>query len=381
MGKARFAMIGCALFVAWSGPWPTGASATSAPSSVACATQVVSTWSVAQLAAETVVVSVNADNVAAMVPAAQAGFGGLLLFGSTAPADMSTLLARVQARTASHFPMLVMTDEEGGGVQRLTNLTGSLPWAQTMGKNLTPARIAAVGRRVGRALLAAGVNVDLAPVLDVDGRAVQPGRADPDGLRSFGGSPKLVARDGAAFALGLSQAHVTSVVKHFPGLGGSSGNTDYAPATTRRWSVLQKTALVPFQRAIAGGVPAIMLSNATVPGLTSLPSSLSPVVVTYLRQTLGFQGLIVTDALSAGAISALHLSESAAMVEALQAGADLVLNGSPTTPAASLAIAERDAAAIVGAVNDNTLARSTLVAAAAQVLATRNQVACPVPAS
>jgi beta-N-acetylhexosaminidase len=109
---------------------------------------------------------------------------------------------------------------------------------------------------------------------------------------------------------------------------------------------LQKTALAPFEKAIAGGVPAVMLSNASVPGLTALPASLSPAVVSELRQQLGFRGLIVTDSLSAGAISAIHLSEPAAMVRALQAGADLVLNGSPGTPANSLAQAQRDSNAV-----------------------------------
>jgi beta-N-acetylhexosaminidase len=108
-----------------------------------------------------------------------------------------------------------------------------------------------------------------------------------------------------------------------------------------------------------------------------LPSSISPAVVEELRQTLGFTGLIVTDALSAGAISAIHLSEPAAMVKALQAGADLLLNGSPGSAASSFALAEKDANAIVKAVNDGTLPSSTLVAAAAQVLATRNVLACP----
>jgi beta-N-acetylhexosaminidase len=353
------------------------ASAGDTTTNLACATQIVEGWPLTRQADETIVVSVKATNVGAMVPAARAGFGGLLLFGTTAPANFAVLLARVQARSAQMYPMLVMTDEEGGGVRRLTNLVRTFPWAQTMGENLSPSRITAIAERVGASLLASGVNVDLAPVLDVDGRAVDPSASDPDGLRSFGGSPSLVAADGAAFLRGLTLSHVVSVVKHFPGLGGASRNTDDGPATTKPWPVLQRTALEPFERAIADGVPAVMLSNASVPGLTSLPSSISPAVVEELRQTLGFTGLIVTDALSAGAISAIHLSEPAAMVKALQAGADLLLNGSPGSAASSFALAEKDANAIVKAVNDGTLPSSTLVAAAAQVLATRNVLACP----
>jgi beta-N-acetylhexosaminidase len=219
--------------------------------------------------------------------------------------------------------------------------------------------------------------MDLAPVLDVDGRSVEPGEADPDGLRSFGGSPSLVATDGTAFMEGLSDANLTSVLKHFPGLGGASRNTDYGPATTKPWSVLKVTALVPFEKAIAAGAPAVMLSNASVPGLTTLPAGISPAVVRELRQNLGFKGLLVTDSLSAGAISALHLSAAQAAVKALAAGADLILAGSAGTPAAEVTFAKDISRSIVSAVVHGVLARSTLVAAVAQVLATRNTLTCP----
>lgn len=269
-----------------------------------------------------------------------------------------------------------MTDDEGGGVERLTNLVGSFPWAQTMGKNLNVARITSVARRVGTSLLSAGVNTDLAPVLDVDGRAQFPGAANPDGYRSFSGVPSVAAADGTAFMRGLQQAGVTSVVKHFPGLGSSTRNTDFGPAATLSWATLQTTGLVPFRQAIANGATAVMMSNAHVPGLSSLPAGLSPVVVQVLRHTLGFQGLIVTDSLSAGAIGALHLAEPAAAVIALAAGDDLILFGSPYSVPRSLALAAKISTAIVSAVAVGSLAQSTLIAAAAQVLAARNQLTC-----
>jgi beta-N-acetylhexosaminidase len=220
------------------------------------------------------------------------------------------------------------------------------------------------------------VNTDLAPVLDVDGRAQFPGAANPDGYRSFSGVASTAATDGSAFMKGLQAAGVTTVVKHFPGLGYSTRNTDYGPAATLSWAKLQTTGLVPFRQAIANGATAVMMSNARVPGLSSLPAGLSPVVVQYLRNTLGFKGLIVTDSLSAGAISALHLAEPAASVIALAAGDDLILFGSPTSVTASLALAAKISTAIVNAVADGALAKSTLVAAAAQDLAARNQLTC-----
>jgi beta-N-acetylhexosaminidase len=271
---------------------------------------------------------------------------------------------------------MIMTDDEGGGIIRFPNLVGEWPWAQTMGSTMTPAQIEQQGRRVGTAMTRAGLNVDLAPVADVDARAVWPSATNPDGLRSFGGSPAQDGRDVAAFAAGLAAAHVLAVVKHFPGLGYATGNTDNAPAATKPWSVLQSTGLVPFRQAIAGGVGAIMMSNASIPGLTSLPAGLSSVAVSQLRHQLGFKGLIMTDALSAVAISARHLSVAQASVAALSAGADQVLNGNPASPGLASQTASLTTAAIVAAVAHGTLTRVEVVNAAAQVLASNNTLSC-----
>jgi len=351
---------------------PLVATSTASPQNLSCAQAVVTTWSLPALAAETIVVPVDATAVATMVPAAKDGFGGIIFFGSTAPTTLAATLARVQSASANGFPLLVMTDEEGGGVWRLANLVPGIPWAQTMGRTLTPDQITAKAKRVGTQLLKLGVTVDLAPVLDVDGRAVEPGARDPDGYRSFSGLPAVAAADGTAFVRGLGQAGVTAVVKHFPGLGGSNVNTDVAPAATKPWSVLQTTGLVPFKRAIAAGTPAVMMSNASIPGLTSLPAGISAAAVKALRSSLGFSGLIVTDSLSAGALSARHISVPQAAVDALRAGSDEVLFGIPAAPATSLSLALQVRAAIVAAVVHHTLLRTTLVAAAAQVLAVRH---------
>lgn len=351
--------------------------ASSTTSNLVCAEATVASWTTRQLASETIVVPVDASQVATMVPAARAGYGGLIVFGTVAPAGFVAGLKAVQAVVPHGLSMMVMTDEEGGGVQRLTNLTPSIPWAQTMGRTLTAYQIQALGLRVGRALARAGVNVDLAPVLDVDGRRVGPSAANPDGMRSFSGSPSAAAVDGTAFMTGLALGGVTSVVKHFPGLGGSNGNTDYGPAHTMSWSALQTTGLVAFSYAVGHGATAIMLSNASVPGLTSLPAGISPAVVKVLRETLGFTGLIVTDSLSAGAMSARHLSVPAAGVAALQAGADQLLFGIPRPPLTSMSLSNLVVRAIIAAVTAGTLTRATLATAAAQVLAVRNVVACP----
>lgn len=357
----------------------TGESNASSSNQLVCATQIVSAWPVRQIANETIVVPVYATSIGSMAPAARAGYGGLLLFGTVAPASMPAIIGALQRERPLPNSMLVMTDEEGGGVMRLNNAVSAFPWAQVMGRHYSPVQILGVARRVGWQLQHLGVNMDLAPVIDVDGRAEFPGAANPDGLRAFSGIPAIVAADGTAFMQGLIKANVIPVVKHFPGLGYATRNTDYGPAATLSWATLQATGLVPFKQAIANGAPAVMLSNARVPGLSALPAGLSPAVVQVLRNTLNFKGLIVTDSLSAGAISALHLAEPAASVMALQAGADLILFGSPTSPAKSLALAGGISDAIVAAVNNGTLLKSILVTAAAQVLVTNNTVSCPSP--
>ncbi|NNN01158.1 MAG: hypothetical protein HKL86_04930 [Acidimicrobiaceae bacterium] len=352
-------------------------SAAASPTNLQCAVQVVSSWSLAQQANETIVVSVDAMSLGGMVPAARAGYGGLLLFGNRGSNVMATTVRALQKMTPHHYPMMVMTDEEGGGVMRLNNLVGPFAWPQVMGRTLSPQQIGAVAQRVGTQLAALGVNTDLAPVLDLDSRAVWPGPSNPDGLRSFGAAPLKNAVQATAFMSGLTKAGVTSVLKHFPGLGGSSGNTDYGPATTKPWAVLKTSALIPFEKAIASGARAVMMSNAVVPGLTTIPASLSAPAVSVLRNQLGFEGLIMTDSLSAGAISALHLSEANAAVLALRAGVDQILYHTSSTVSGTLGEAQLISASIQRAVTSGSLPSTVLVDAAAHVLATRSTLSCP----
>lgn len=351
-------------------------SAALAPTTRACAIRLVDTWSLTRVARETVVVSAQASSLDSLRAGAVQGYGGFLLFGASAPAALPGTLASLRQLEPDHLRPMIMTDDEGGGVIRFANLVGHWPWAQTMGATMTPAQVTRQGRQVGAAMARAGLNVDLAPVADVDARAVWPGPANPDGLRSFGGSPARAAADVVAFATGLAQSGVLAVVKHYPGLGYATGNTDNAPAATQPWPVLERTALVPFRRAIASGVRAVMMSNASVPGLSTLPAGLSRVVVSQLRHQMGFQGLIMTDALSAGAISARHLSVPQASVDALAAGVDQVMNGNPSSPALALQTASLTTAAIVTAVAAGSLTREELVRAAARVLVATNSLAC-----
>lgn len=330
-----------------------------------------------RLAAQVVAVPVQASNVGEIAHEVRTGFGGLLLFGTSAPSSLGATLRRLETMTPQGLGLLVMTDEEGGDVRRLDNLVGAFPWARTMARTMSPSSITALARRVGAQLLAAGVNTDLAPVLDVDGRDVAPSAADADGWRSFGGVTSVVIADGTAFMSGLLGSHVVPVVKHFPGLGGSTGNTDYGAAATRPWPALKGSALHAFEGAIRRGAPAIMVANARVPGLTSLPASLSSsVMVGVLRQWLGFKGLIVTDSLTSGAIAATHLSVPAASVAAIAAGADLVLLGAQATTRADRALSDSVSRTIAAGVANGMLPRATLEDAVGHVLVAKGDSSC-----
>lgn len=272
------------------------------------------------------------DMGAAHVAAADGAGGVLFLGAATPPADLAARLRPAFSGTPGPAP-IAMADQEGGGIQRLTPPVPSIPWPRTMAATSSPQRVQQLAESTGAAMVSLGVRMDLAPVADVDSGA-GPSASDPDGRRSFSGSATTASTYTVAFMQGLAQAGVVAVVKHFPGLGGATGNTDNGPASTQPLSSLESSGIVPFRAAIAAGAPAVMIANAAVPGLTTLPASLSPAAVTgLLRAQLGFSGLVVTDSLSAGAITAAGYDLPRAAVAAVGAGADMILFGSTLTPA------------------------------------------------
>lgn len=319
---------------------PTQTSTSARPTARSSCTNasVVSSWTLARRAAQVLAVPVRDFHTTGATAEVSAGAGGVLFLGSASPpADLAARLRTLVGAAPSVRP-LVMADEEGGGVQRLAGLVDPIPWARTMAQTMSTAQTRALARTAARQMRALGVTSDLAPVLDVDSRP-GPSSANADGQRSFSGNPEVAAAYGTAFMSGLLAGGVLPVVKHFPGLGGAQRNTDVGRATTSPLATLSVRDLVPFRVAIRDGAPAVMTSNASVPGLTSLPASLSRAVIEgLLRTELGFHGLVVTDSLSAGAIRSVTPSLSDATVRALAAGADLVLFGSTLTPADDAAL-------------------------------------------
>lgn len=297
------------------------------------------------------------------------GAGGVILFGKQAPLDLGATLRRLAGKAPDGIAPMVMTDEEGGVVQRMANLVGEMPSARQMAATMSAAQIQQLATQVGRKMKAAGITVDLAPVLDLDNRP-GPSSTNPDGTRSFSLTESVAEAKGLAFARGLLDAGVVPVVKHFPGLGGATGNTDDKAATTLPWSTLRKAGLLPFAAAVRAGMPAVMIANASVPGLTTTPASLSPTVITtVLRGQLHFTGLVMTDSLSAAAIRSAGYSVPAASVQALRAGADMVLFDTSS-------LTRQVIQAIVAAVNSGRLTRDRLEDAVAHILTVKHVDLC-----
>jgi beta-N-acetylhexosaminidase len=352
------------------------APATARPTPTAtCTTQtVLASWSVARLAEQTVVIPVDEGAVGSITAEVAAGAGGVILFGSSAPTDLGQSLARLAGHAPDGIAPFVMTDEEGGAVQRMANLVGTMPSARQMAATMSAAQIQQLATRVGGAMKAAGITMDLAPVLDLDDRP-GPSTSNPDGTRSFSAVEKTAETDGIAFARGLIAAGVVPVVKHFPGLGAASGNTDSVAASTLPWNTLQGNGLLPFAAAVRADLPAVMIANASVPGLTSLPGSVSPAVITtVLRNQLHFSGLVITDSLSAVALQSAGYSVPRAAVAALQAGADMVLYNA--TPSNVASLTNQVVQAMVTAVAGGTLSRSRLEDAVRHILAAKHVDLC-----
>jgi beta-N-acetylhexosaminidase len=237
--------------------------------------------------------------------------GGVILVGRWTPHEMRATTDTLHAAgCAIDRPLLLLVDQEGGYARRLTWAAPAHDAGELGRLGLAATRREA--RAAAAALHAAGIDVDLAPVTDTLG---------PGGFlggRSFGTSPSLVGRLAAAFVTTLQANGIAATTKHFPGLGTARRSTDDHVVS------LAATELGPFRTAIAAGAKLVMVSSARYPALddTGTPAVFSrPIVTDLLRGSLGFHGVVVTDALDAPAPA----RTPHAPARALAAGVDLLL--------------------------------------------------------
>lgn len=252
------------------------------------------------------------------------GVGGVILFARNIdnPLQVWELTGELQslARERGGPPLLIAVDQEGGPVQRLKDPFTRLPAARELGEQATPGEVQALFQRVGRELALVGVNLNLAPVLDV---ARSP--ECPLWERSFGPDPEKVAVYGAVAIRGLLAGGVLATAKHFPGLGDTRRDSHLVLPTAESPDPERAVDLKPFAAAVAAGVPVVMTAHVRVPVWEDTPATLSPRAIrTWLRGRLGFTGVVMTDDLEMGAIREQGEVPEAAM-QALAAGADLLL--------------------------------------------------------
>ena len=288
------------------------------------------------------------------------GLGGVCLFGSNT-ADGSEAVRRLTGAVHAANPAAVVAiDEEGGDVTRLHARAGSPQLgAAALGVLDDLAVTEATGWAVGRALADAGIDLDLAPVADVNSCADNP----VIGTRSFGADPTSAAAHVVAWTTGLQAAGVAACVKHFPGHGDTHEDSHLGlPVVDVDLETLHRRELVPFAAAVRHGVAAVMTSHLVVPALDpKSPATMSWRVLDLLRDNVGFAGVIVTDALDmAGASAGRGIPEAAVL--SLAAGADLLCLGPDKD--ADLVQAVRDA--IVRAVRGGRLTEERLAEAAAR---------------
>ena len=241
------------------------------------------------------------------------------------PTQIATLSNGLQqaAADAGQPPLLISTDQEGGNVTRIGAPLAVSPGNMAIGATFSPIDSYAMSHVTGEQLAALGINVDDAPVVDVNTNPAN----TADGPRSFGDRALPVSALAAASVLGYQQAGIAATAKHFPGLGSTSVNTDNGVAVTdETLAEFQRNDLPPFRAAIAAGVDEIMAAHIIAPSLdpSGAPASVSrPIVTGLLRDTLHYHGVVVTDALSAAALESIPTDQRA--LQAFQAGDDQLL--------------------------------------------------------
>jgi beta-N-acetylhexosaminidase len=252
------------------------------------------------------------------------GLAGVILFRQNLPsrATARTLIAEIESICRSpglRDPLLIMVDQEGGLVKRLAG-TPTASAAQMGAAGAASSR--AQGRATAVNLSGVGMNVDLAPVLDV----ARAGGTIASTERGFGSTAAVVEATAVPFAVGLQGLGVVATAKHFPGLGAAAGNTDFA---VQRIDLPKQTLRAvderPYRRFVAAGGELVMLSTAIYPAFSAKPAAFARQIATgELRRRIGFKGVSITDALESAAVHDFG-GPAAAARAASAAGTDLLL--------------------------------------------------------
>ena len=273
------------------------------------------------------------------------GFSGVILFGQNISDNAQTTrlvdqLQKANAKNSSHTQLLISTDQEGGTVTRLahgTTMMGNMALGAINDTEVTK-EVATV---IGSECTALGINVDFAPDVDVNNNPANP----VIGVRSFSDDPQLVAKHGSEFVKAMNDTGVVSTLKHFPGHGDTDTDSHTGlPMVDKSYEQLEQNELVPFKACIEAGSQMIMTAHIQYPQIEKdtytsvfdgeqiyIPATLSDDIITgVLREKLGYNGVVITDAFEMAAI-AKHFDKYDAAKLAIGAGVDILLMPVDTT--------------------------------------------------
>ncbi|CAM3391121.1 beta-N-acetylhexosaminidase [Paenibacillus lupini] len=260
--------------------------------------------------------------------------GGIILYSNNIVSASQTNklvneLKQINHDAGGKLPLLLSTDQEGGRVSRLPKEITPFPASKTVGSTKDTKYAYQVGAALGEAMNAVGLNTDFAPVLDVNTNANNPVIGD----RAFGTTVKVVSSMGVNEMLGIMSQGVIPAVKHFPGHGDTSVDSHFGlPVVNHDLQRLRSIEFVPFGSAIKEGAPIVMVGHILMSKLDpNTPASMSRTVIqNYLRGELKFDGVVITDDMTMGAVEKFK-AIGPASVQAVLAGSDIVLVGHDLT--------------------------------------------------
>ncbi|RDU38137.1 beta-N-acetylhexosaminidase [Neobacillus piezotolerans] len=253
--------------------------------------------------------------------------GGIIFYkyNFETPAQVIQLVNQLKAGNSSSLPLLLGVDQEGGRVTRLPGGLINFPPNKQIGQVNNPDFSYKVGTLLGKELKEFGLNLDFAPVLDINSNPNNPVIGD----RSFGNNAEIVSKLGIQTMKGIQSQNVITTIKHFPGHGDTSVDSHLdLPIVNKSLKELKELEIIPFERAINQGADVVMVAHILLPQLDKTnPGTMSKAVQTdLLRKQLGFTGVIITDDMTMGAITE-HFDIGKAAVESVKAGSDIILVG------------------------------------------------------
>ena len=304
-------------------------------------------------------------------------FGGVILFAENVKETEQTLKLTNDLQNAAitneagngDIPLLITIDQEGGIVYRLGSGT-ALPGNMAIGATNSEEDARLAGEIIGRELSALGINVNFAPVFDTNNNPNNP----VIGLRSISSDPQRVARLGVPMMQGMQEYNIATAAKHFPGHGDTATDSHTGlPMVNKSYEELKELELVPFQAAVDNGVDMLMTAHIQYPQVETdtvtskadgseiyVPATLSDDIITgIVREDMGFDGVVVTDAMNMDAIST-NFGESEAVIMAIQADVDICLMPTILRSKADMAKMDQIIADVKAALEDGTITEDML---------------------